>query len=94
MINCGYAFGYSDKFEVVGDYDTNAKVVMIMMTSKMVNMVVAVIKTSLQSLLRMIMEVSFMRTMSLKMMNVAVRIDYEINYGRADDGEFAELIKE
>ena len=71
MINCGYAFGYSDKFEVVGDYDTNAKVVMIMMTSKMVNMVVAVIKTSLQSLLRMIMEVSFMRTMSLKMMNTA-----------------------
>ena len=64
MINCGYAFGYNDRFERVGYYDRNSKVVMIMMSSKMA---VVVIKMILHSRLRVIMEVPFMRTMSLKM---------------------------
>ena len=56
--------------------------------------IVVLMMWSLQSQLRMIMVEPYRIIMSLKMMNVAVRIDYEINYGRADDGEFAELIKE
>ena len=56
----------------------------------MVRMVVLMMWSS-QSHLELIMVEPYRIILSLKVMNMAMMIDYEINAG---DGEFAELIKE